>query len=141
MSVLSSELRKRGYRVTLQREIILEALEDLRARNEHITAEAVYGKIREQYPQVNISTVYRTLELAEEAGLVTHTHFDDNVAKWHVAEKATHQHLVCRRCGAEQELDLDIVEPLVRELEARYGFHADLPHFAIVGLCRNCQEE
>jgi len=140
MSALSGELRKRGYRVTVQREIILAALEQLEAAAGHVTAEAVYGRIRDQYPQVNISTVYRTLELVEEAGLITHTHFDDNVAKWHVSEKAEHQHLACRRCGAEQEVDPEIVAPLAAELDRRYGFQADLPHFAIVGLCRQCQQ-
>lgn len=135
MGQLSNALRDRGYRVTLQREIILEALEALPG---HVTADTVYGQIRERYPQVNISTVYRTLELIEQAGLASHTHFDDGVAKWHLAQERSHQHLACRRCGREFELDQDVVEPLTRELEARYGFQADLPHFAIVGVCRDC---
>ncbi|HLC29595.1 MAG TPA: Fur family transcriptional regulator [Dehalococcoidia bacterium] len=137
MGRLSSALRERGYRVTLQREIILQALETLSG---HVTADAIYGQIRERYPQVNISTVYRTLELIEVAGLASHTHFDDGVAKWHLDQERSHQHLACRHCGREFELDQDVVEPLARELQARYGFQADLPHFAIVGMCRDCAE-
>jgi Fur family ferric uptake transcriptional regulator len=87
---------------------------------------------------VNISTVYRTLELLQDIGLVTHTHFDDGVAQYHRAEEGLHQHLVCRACGSEQELDLAVLEPLGAVLNERYGFEADLAHFALVGLCRAC---
>jgi Fur family ferric uptake transcriptional regulator len=80
------------------------------------------------------------MELLEHEGLVAHTHFHDGSAKWHRAEEAHHQHLVCERCGAEMDLDAEVVEPLERELRERYGFAANLTHFAIVGLCRACQE-
>lgn len=134
-SRLSAALRQRGYRVTLQRAIILEALESLPG---HVSVEDIYSRVRASFPQVNISTVYRTLELMEEAGLAVHTHFDDGVAKWHRAEEGAHQHLVCRRCGRELELALEVVEPLAEELRTRYGFQPDMAHFAIVGLCREC---
>lgn len=138
MASLSAALRERGYRVTLQREIILEALDSLSG---HFTPEEVYARFRDRFPQVNVSTVYRTLELLEEAGLVSHTHFDNGVAKWHLAEATPHQHLVCRQCRREEELDLAVVAPLAQDLLVRYGFHADLAHFAIVGLCRECAAE
>ncbi|MBI2888031.1 MAG: transcriptional repressor [Chloroflexi bacterium] len=136
-SRLNAALRDRGYRVTLQRSIIMETLEGLAG---HVSVEDIYARVRERFPQVNISTVYRTLELMEEAGLAVHTHFDDGVAKWHRAEEGAHQHLVCRRCGQELELDLDVVEPLAEQLRARYGFQPDIAHFAIVGVCRSCSE-
>ncbi len=100
----------------------------------------VYQLIHARFPQVNVSTVYRTLELLEQEGLVAHTHIHDGVAKWHRAEEAQHQHLVCERCGSEMNLDLSILEPLASELRDRYGFHAHFSHFAIIGLCRSCQE-
>ena len=80
------------------------------------------------------------MELLEQEGLVTHIHFHDGVAKWHRAEDARHQHLVCEQCGAETELDVDVVAPLAREIRDRYGFAANLTHFAIIGVCRACQE-
>jgi len=137
MGQLSTVLRSRGYRLTLQRELIIDALE---AIDGHISVEDVYQRVHGRFPQVNVSTVYRTLELLEQEGLVTHTHFHDGVVMWHRSEDAHHQHLICERCGSEQDLDLRFVAPLASSLEAQYGFTPNFSHFAIVGLCRVCQE-
>jgi Fur family ferric uptake transcriptional regulator len=131
---LGTLLRHRGQRMTPQRQLILEAIETMQG---HISAEAVHARVTQRFPQVNISTVYRTLELLQELGYVTHTHFGDGVA-YHRAEEGVHQHLVCRHCGAEQELDVQVLEPLGQELLEKYGFTADLAHFAIEGTCRAC---
>jgi Fur family ferric uptake transcriptional regulator len=104
----------------------------------HISADAVHTRVTDQFPQINISTVYRTLDLLEELGLVRHTHFDDGVAQYHLAETALHQHLICRGCGAEQELDVEILRPLGQLLDRQYGFQLDLAHFALIGRCANC---
>jgi Fur family ferric uptake transcriptional regulator len=137
MGRLSETLRDRGYRLTLQRELILDALE---AVSGHIAVEDVYERVHAQFKQVNISTVYRTLELLEQEGLLTHTHFHDRVAKWHRAEEARHHHLICERCGAEQNLDLSLLAPLANQLETQFAFKPNLTHFAIMGLCQRCQE-
>lgn len=137
MGQLSGTLRERGYRLTVQRGVILDAIE---ATSGHIAVEDLYRQVHARFPEVNVSTIYRTMELLEQEGLVTHIHFHDGVAKWHRAEEARHQHLVCERCGSETELDLDVVAPLAREIRDRYGFAANLTHFAIIGVCRACQE-
>lgn len=133
---LRRELKSHGMRMTPQRQLILEAIVSLSG---HISADAVHQRVVRVFPNVNISTVYRTLELLQDLGYVTHTHFDDGVAQYHLADDGVHQHLVCRRCGGEQELDMATLDPLARGLRESYGFDADLAHFAIVGLCRGCQ--
>lgn len=130
-------LKSRGYRLTPQRRVILEALE--RARH-HTTVEEVARRVNERVGGVDASTVYRTLELLEAEGLVTHTHFDDGVTRWHLASEEAHQHLVCRSCGEEQELDLALLEPASRRIRERFGFEADMAHFAIAGLCPKCRD-
>src|SRR5919109_984215 len=135
MGQLVQSLKERGHRLTPQRQLILEAIESARG---HISAESVHARVAAQFPQVNISTVYRTLELLQELGLVTHTHFDDGIAQYHLTSEAAHQHMVCRRCGAEREIDVAVLDPLDRYLREKYGFQADLAHFAIVGLCADC---
>jgi Fur family transcriptional regulator, ferric uptake regulator len=135
MGQMVQELKERGHRLTPQRQLILEAIE---ASEGHVSAESVHARVAAQFPQVNISTVYRTLELLQDLGLVTHTHFDDGIAQYHLASEAQHQHMVCRRCGQEREIDVSVLDPLDRHLRERYGFEADLAHFAIVGLCASC---
>jgi Fur family transcriptional regulator, ferric uptake regulator len=135
MSQLAEALRERGLRMTPQRQLILEAIESLEG---HISADAVHNRITVHFPQINISTVYRTLDLLEEMELVRHTHFDDGVAQYHLAETELHQHLICRGCGREQELDVEILRPLGDMLDKQYGFQLDLAHFALIGRCASC---
>ena len=134
MSV-ADEIRSKGKRMTVQRRLVLDALQ--RARH-HTTAEEIARQVRSRHPQIDPSTVYRNLEALEELGYVTHTHLDDRVTRWHRADVERHGHLVCRRCGSEQEIPLRTLEPLGRRLRAEQGFRADLAHSAIVGICREC---
>jgi len=132
---LADDIRAKGRRMTVQRRLVLDALE--RARH-HTTAEEIARRIRVRYPQIDPSTVYRNLEVLEELGYVTHTHLDDRVTRWFRADAERHGHLVCRRCGAEQEIDFQVLAPLARRLREEHGFRADLAHSAVVGICRQC---
>ena len=134
-SDVARRMREVGKRMTVQRRLVLDALD--RARH-HTTAEEIAARIRRQLPQIDPSTVYRNLEALEELGYVTHTHFEDRVTRWHRADAQRHGHLVCRSCGAESEVPMGILEPLARRLRAEHGFVADLAHSAVVGLCRDC---
>ena len=133
---LRAALKARGLRMTPQRQLILHVVADLHG---HISVDQVYQQVVTQFPDVNISTVYRTLEVLEELGFVRHTHFHDSVAQYQRTDEAPHQHMQCSVCGHDSELDIAILEPLAEELQRRYGFTADLTHTAIVGICAACQ--
>lgn len=130
------ELRSRGYRLTPQRQLVLEAVESLG----HSTPDDIAAEVRRAAATVNISTVYRTLELLEELGLVTHTHLGHGSATYHPATDADHVHLVCRDCGRVDEVPPTVVQETVDRIVAERGFHADVGHFAIFGTCRGCLE-
>src|SRR6266851_3194838 len=132
---LKVALKQRGLRMTPQRRLILDAVASIHG---HVSVEQVYQQVVSVFPDVNISTVYRTLEVLEELGVVRHTHFHDGVAQFERTDEAQHHHMVCNRCGSDFELNLEVLEPLADELKRRYGFHADLAHSAIVGRCRAC---
>ena len=132
---LREALRAHGLRITPQRQLILDAVASLSG---HITVERVHQLVVRQFPDVNVTTVYRTLETLEELGLVSHTHFHDGVARYHLASEPAHQHLLCLRCGSATELDLEELEPLAELLRTRHGFEAALTHTAIVGTCATC---
>ncbi len=127
-------LRDRGYRLTPQRQLVLEAVDRLG----HATADDVVSEVRRTASAVNISTVYRTLELLEELELVTHTHLGHGAPTYHAATLDDHVHLVCRRCGSVEEVEPALVQDLVDRLAAERGFTVDVGHFAIFGECRSC---
>jgi len=117
--------------------MILSAIEN---SNNHISAEEIYAQIVAKYPNVNISTVYRTLELLKRLGLVTETDLGEGRVRYHPAEKGHHHHLVCRECGAIIDLDESLLAPLKSALLQEYKFVADLRHLAILGRCVNCSK-
>ncbi|RBM17852.1 Fur family transcriptional regulator [Streptomyces sp. PT12] len=129
-----TDLRNRGYRLTPQRQLVLEAVEKL----DHSTPEDILTEVRRTAGGVNISTVYRTLELLEELGLVSHTHLGHGAPTYHLAERHDHLHLMCRDCESVIEADLEVAAPFAEELRRRFGFETDLRHFAIFGRCGDC---
>jgi len=130
-----SKLTEKGYRLTPQRLMIVSAIE---GSDGHVSAEEIYTQVAAKYPHVNISTVYRTLELLEELGLVTKTNFGEGRVRYHPAEKGHHHHLVCTECGAVIDLDESSLSSLKSRLLREYKFTADLKHLAIFGRCGKC---
>lgn len=135
MQDLARRLQELGYRITPQRMMVVAAIDE---SDDHISAEEIYSQIRAKYPQVNISTVYRTLELLKSLGLVMETDLGEGRVRYHSADKGRHHHLVCRDCGAIVDLRDGLLHPLKDALSEEYGFEADLRHLAIFGTCRNC---
>jgi len=131
------KLTEQGYRLTPQRLMIVSAIED---SDGHVSAEEIYAQVIAKYPQVNISTVYRTLELLKKLGLVTETNFGEGRVRYHPAGKGHHHHLVCQECGAIIDLDESVLAPLKAVLLREYGFSADLKHLAIFGRCVKCRK-
>ncbi len=129
-------LRELGYRLTPQRMLILAALRD---SDDHISAEEIHARVRAKYPHVNISTVYRTLELLKSLGLVTETDLGEGRVRYHFAAKGHHHHLICENCGATIEVDESLFLPLKRTLLKEYQFAASINHFAIFGRCERCR--
>jgi len=138
MSTLADLLHARGSRVTPQRQLVIE---QVLATRGHIVPEAIYSKVSQQFPSINRSTVYRTLQLLEEMGLIHHAHVEEGSTRYHRAEDPAHIHLVCHDCNRVQEVqDLSVGESLQRVLVERYGFESDLTHLAIAGHCANCRQ-
>jgi Fur family ferric uptake transcriptional regulator len=132
-----STLRAKGYRLTPQRELVLRAVDRLG----HATPDEVLAAVREGSQAVNISTVYRTLELLEELGLVRHAHLTDRAPTYHSTATPAHVHLVCRTCHRLIEVPPEVIHPLTETLRERYGFTTDVGHLTIFGLCVDCDGE
>ena len=128
----AQQLRARGHRVTTQRRQVLEAVAALG----HATPEQIHAAIS---PPVDLSTVYRTLELLESVELVHHTHFGHGSPSYSAAATSDHLHLVCRECSAVAEAQASALVDLVRALDRDKGFAVDVEHVALTGRCAACR--
>jgi len=130
-------LRQLGYRITPQREMIIETL----AHNgEHMTADQVYAKVQERARSVNLATVYRTLDLLVEKGLASRSVRSDGQLAYATGQHGPHIHLACRRCGQVINADYGLAIPLAEQLQVQYQFTADCQHLSMTGLCAACQK-
>ena len=134
---MSSRLSELGYRLTPQRLMILGAVEEA---DSHISAEEIYAQVRARYPLINISTVYRTLELLKEVELVTEISLGDGRVRYHCMGNGHHHHLVCQKCGAIIDVEESILNPLGAEIQQKYNFKVNMKHVALFGLCARCRE-
>lgn len=130
---LKSTLHQRGLRMTPQRQLVLEAVRALG----HATPEQICARVQSAAPAVNITTVYRTLDLLEELRLVRHTHLGHGAPTYSEREHE-HVHLVCHSCGAIGEAPTGVMEELAATLQERQGFALDVTHVALSGRCAEC---
>jgi len=131
------ELRSHGYRVTPQRQLVLEAV----ARLDHATPEEIAASVQQTARGVNISTIYRTLELLDSLGLVAHTHLNHGAPTYHLATDARHVHLVCQDCGKIGEASQEAIAPLTRALDEQHGFETNVSHLTVFGRCGDCRSK
>ncbi|MFP5020861.1 Fur family transcriptional regulator [Pseudonocardia phyllosphaerae] len=133
---LKGTLHKRGLRMTPQRQLVLDAVRTLG----HATPEQVCTRVQETAPAVNITTVYRTLDLLEELGVVRHAHLGHG-APTYSEHQHRHVHLVCHRCGRVDEAPTELMAEVERRTRSEYGFRLDATHVALSGTCTDCVAE
>jgi Fur family ferric uptake transcriptional regulator len=121
--------------MTPQRQLVLDAVRELG----HATPEQICSQVQLVAPAVNITTVYRTLDLMERIGLVRHTHLGHG-APTYSEQEHQHVHLVCHSCGSVAEAPTDLMDGLAERLRAECDFELDPSHVALSGLCRTCRE-
>jgi Fur family ferric uptake transcriptional regulator len=130
-SDLAQRLHERGLRMTPQRKQVLDAVRAL----EHATPEQISVAV----PDVDVTTVYRTVELLEELGLLRHTHLGHGPASFRLAEDE-HVHVVCHLCGKVIDVPPNLIDALVERLRTERGFRVDRSHFTVFGTCEDCTD-
>jgi Fur family ferric uptake transcriptional regulator len=129
-------LRARGLRWTPQRRLLIEVLSGVEG---HVTGADLVERCRRLDPETIPSTVYRTLDVLEEIGLVRHGHGADGREEYHVLPSVEHGHLHCDNCGAVEEISEDEVACVAELFRSRHYFAVDGSHITIVGRCGGCQ--
>jgi len=133
---LMRDLRAAGYRATPQRLVILESVAHSR---DHTSAQQVFAQARRRLPGLNPATVYRTLQLLHEAGLLDLYTNGGQALRFSLRDPDhPHAHLVCRSCGRPLELDPELLAPFARTIQRRTGFQMDTHHLTLGGLCPGC---
>ena len=134
---LASRLHSLGYRLTPQRQLVLQAVETLG----HATPDEILAEVQQHASAVNVSTIYRTLEVLEELGLVRHTHLSDRAPTYHSVTDHVHFHLVCRNCHRVVSVDPEVLAPFASRLREEQRFVIDVGHLAIFGECVECEDK
>lgn len=136
-ATVRDRLRERGLRWTPQRRTLIEVLSKT---DGHVTGSELVDRCRDLDPTTIPSTVYRTLDVLEELGLVSHSHAADGREEFHVLPRDDHGHLHCVDCGETWEIDAAEAASLVEMVAAARDFRVDLSHLSIAGRCASCAQ-
>ncbi len=130
-------LREQGFRITPQRQLVLESVNHLG----HGTPEEILSSVQQTASGVNLSTIYRTLEVLESVGLITHTHIGHGAPVYHSQDQSPHIHLVCDECDEVTSVPAAVAAEFSLDLAETYGFNAHMTHMAVTGLCQACAKK
>lgn len=139
MAGIKDSLRERGVRLTRQREILLDLIDK---SGRHLDAESLYLLAKERDPKLNRVTVYRTLKLLKEGGLVDELdlmHWGGDQHYYETRLKQEHAHVICLRCGKVEEFFGEPLQKLRKQVESHFGFQIVLARTEIGGYCPHCQ--
>ena len=129
-------LRQRGYRITPQREMVIEIIAH---SDHHISAEEIFAEVKKHTQATNIATIYRTLDMLWEEGIAYRNDLSEGKIVYATLKHGPHIHLVCRYCDRVFEADSKLLASLRLDLGSRYNFAPDLRHLSIFGICSFCQ--
>ena len=132
---LVERLRSAGVRITAPRRLVLTALAEA---GSHVTAAPLHRLVSRDHPDVSSSSLYRTMDLLAEHGIVRHVHLGHGPAEYHLSAER-HGHLLCNECGVVSELAPELAAPFAEAIDEELGFELDLSHFALTGWCRECR--
>ncbi len=132
-------LKENSLKYTRQREAVLRVLYN---NEEHFSPEALYNAVKEAYPKLNvgIATVYRTLNLLEESGIVTSISFGAQGKKFEIATKPHHDHMICRHCSKIIEFKDDVIEKKQNSIARKFNFKLTGHLMQLYGICSECRE-
>ncbi|MEG1255287.1 Fur family transcriptional regulator [Clostridium sp.] len=136
---LKQTLKEKGYKLTPQRRSILDEI--IKNEGSHLTTEEIYDLVKVNCPEIGLATVYRTVQLLEEMGVVYKLDLDDGCSRYELCdddENHQHHHLICQNCGKVIEVEVDLLEELEQVIEKKYNFNIKNHSLKFYGICDNC---
>lgn len=141
LSDIKQKLRERQYKLTPQRQAILQVFVD--NQDLHLSAEDVYGIVREKDLDIGLATIYRTLELLNDMDILQKINFGDGCSRYEINESSAHHHhhLICLDCGKVKEFDDDLMETLESVIANKSNFLIVDHQVKFYGYCQECQKK
>ena len=139
---IKAELRRNGFKLTPQRKNTLDII--LKHSDKHLSIEEIYELVKEEYPRIGLATIYRTIQLFEDIGIVSKHNFDDGCNRYEFADPSkehNHHHLICLSCGEVSEMDEDLLDELEKEVENKKGFKVTNHTLKLFGYCKKCKDK
>lgn len=136
---LKDSLKEKGYKLTPQRRAILNGI--IGSEGNHLTAEELYDLVKTDCPEIGLATVYRTVQLLEEMGVVCKLDLDDGRSRYELCqddESHQHHHLVCNKCGKVIEVQGDLLDEIEQVVEKKYEFTIENHSLKFYGTCKDC---
>lgn len=138
---LKISLKQKGYKLTPQRRAIVDII--ITNEGKHLTAEEIYELVKIECPEIGLATVYRTVQLLEEMGVISKLDLNDGCSRYefvHQNENHQHHHLICTKCGKVIEVEGDLLEELEHTIEEKYKFTVRNHSVKFYGICDECNE-
>ena len=142
ISSIKKRIRDAGYKLTTQRKAILNVI--IENDDEHLSCDEIYNIVGEEYPDLGIATVYRTLQLFEKLGVVYKLNFDDGCSRYEIipdSKEHQHHHLICLDCGKVLEVKIDLLDALEAEIEEEEHFTIVDHNVKFYGYCSECENK
>lgn len=137
---LKNNLKEKGYKLTPQRRAIVDNI--IKNEGSHLTTEELYDLVKKECPEIGLATVYRTVQLLEDLGVVSKLDLNDGCYRYelvHEDENHHHHHLICSDCGKVIEVQGDLLEVLEHEIESKYDFKIKNHSVKFYGICNECK--
>jgi Ferric uptake regulator family. len=137
---IKENLKQKGFKLTTQRRAILDVI--IENREKHLSSEEIYDLVKEKYPEIGLATVYRTLQLFDELGVIYKLNFDDGRSRYELYHNEDHQHhhLICLKCGSVIEMEEDLLENLEDAIENTKNFQIVDHNVKFFGYCSKCKQ-
>lgn len=142
MDILKEKLKETGFKITPQRRAIVDIL--LKNNNEHLSSEEIYDLVRIDCPEIGLATVYRTMQLLDEVGVISKLNLDDGCIRYELSlnkdECHNHHHLICKKCGKIMEVKEDLLDVIEKQIQEIYKFEILDHDVKFYGSCENCKK-
>lgn len=139
---LKGDLKKRGFKLTPQRRAVVDTI--IANEGKHLTAEEIFDEVKKNCPEIGLATVYRTIQLFEQIGIVSKLQLNDGCSRYeivHSDETHKHHHLICNICNEVIEVEDDLLDELEDRIRDKYHFTILDHSVKFYGICEKCNEK